>query len=115
MSVPLLLCALLVRVNAAADQVLHGPAPCTQHLLERCDANGSCHPDNDHCPPVTTEPSCGEHPHSGRDGAVLTWGLAYRADSAQACCDKCREHHRGCNSCLTAGPRTLIHLLASPD
>ena len=87
----------LLRIAALAD-VLDGPAPCSRAPLEEICHDGKCHPDNSLCPPVTTEPSCGEWPHSGRDGAVLTWGLSYRASSAQACCDKCKAHPRRCNS-----------------
>ena len=87
----------LLRIAALAD-VLDGPAPCSRAPLDEICHDGQCHPDNSLCPPVTTEPSCGEWPHSGRDGAVLTWGLSYRASSAQACCDKCKSHPRKCNS-----------------
>ena len=87
----------LLRIAALAD-VLDGPAPCSRAPLEEICHDSKCHPDNSLCPPVTTEPSCGEWPHSGRDGAVLTWGLSYRASSAQACCDKCKAHPRRCNS-----------------
>ena len=85
-----------------AAQVLHGPAPCATHLPEVC-TDGLCHPDNAECPPVTTDPSCGEHPHSGRDGQVLTWGLTYKTSSAQDCCDRCKAHKRGCNSWTFCG------------
>ena len=84
--------------QAVADPLL-GPAPCSkQPLPPFCTDNGTCHPDNEHCPPVTTDASCGEVPHSGRDGALITWGLSYRAASAQDCCDKCKTHERRCNS-----------------
>ena len=84
--------------------VLHGPAPCTQQrpFPEQCDG-GLCHPDNRDCPPVTTDPSCGEHPHSGRDGQLLNWGLTYRVSSAQECCDRCKAHPRQCNSWTFCG------------
>jgi hypothetical protein len=84
--------------TALLGGVLYGPAPCSQAPLgEQC--NGSrCHPDNSNCPPVSTHPSCGEHPHSGRDGALLTWGKDFRAGSAQECCDKCKAHPKHCNS-----------------
>ena len=70
-----------------ASTVLHGPAPCAQQqpFPEQCGPHGQCHPDNRDCPPVTTELSCGEHPHSGRDGQLLNWGLTYRVGSAQEC------------------------------
>ena len=90
------LALLLLPVTTAA--VLQGPAPCIALPLPEICSNGSCHPDNSQCPPVTTEPSCGEHPHSARDGHVLTWGLSYKTASAQACCDRCKQHASGCNS-----------------
>jgi hypothetical protein len=94
---------ILLWTSQGSSEVLSGPAPCTlQPLPEVCNG-GQCHPNNSLCPPVTTEPSCGEHPHSGRDGALLTWGLSYRADSAQACCDKCKGHPKGCNSWTFCG------------
>ena len=55
------------------------------------------------CPPVTTDSSCGEHPHSGRDGSLLTWGMSYRTNSAQECCDRCKLHPKGCNSWTFCG------------
>ena len=86
------------------SEVLHGPAPCTKTpLAEICHTGEQCHPDNKLCPPVTTEPSCGEVPHSGRDGAVLAWGISNRARSAQECCDKCKSHSRQCNSWTFCG------------
>jgi hypothetical protein len=88
-----------------ASTVLLGPAPCAQQqpFPEQCGPHGQCHPDNRDCPPVTTELSCGEHPHSGRDGQLLNWGLTYRVGSAQECCDRCRAHPRGCNSWTFCG------------
>jgi hypothetical protein len=86
------------------DVPLAGPAPCTQSALAAvCDAEDRCHPDNAACPPVTTEQSCGEIPHSGRDGKVLTFGVGYRAASAQECCDRCKGDTRGCNSWTFCG------------
>ena len=95
--------ALLVFLHLAPVEVLRGPAPCTQAPLAQVCHNGLCHPDNKECPPVTTELSCGEHPHSGRDGVVLTWGLSHRATSAQDCCDKCKHHAKHCNSWTFCG------------
>ena len=96
--VPSVLCVL-------GSTVLHGPAPCTQQrpFPEQCSPDGLCHPDNRECPPVTTELSCGEHPHSGRDGQLLNWGLTYRVGSAQECCDRCKVHPRHCNSWTFCG------------
>jgi hypothetical protein len=50
------------------------------------------------CPGVTTHETCGEEPHSDRSGKGLTFGVSYRAGSAQDCCDKCKAHAKGCNS-----------------
>ena len=83
-------------------EVLTGPHPCTAQLPLAC-RDGKCHPVNRECPPVTTAASCGEHPHSGRDGALLTWGLSYRTASAQECCDRCKLHPRKCNSWTFCG------------
>ena len=52
---------------------------------------------------MTTDLSCGEHPHSGRDGQLLNWGLTYRVGSAQECCDRCKVHPRQCNSWTFCG------------
>ena len=84
--------------SLVVGSVTAGPAPCAlAPLAEVC--NGSqCHPDNSACPPVTTDPSCGEHPHSGRDGKLLSWGMSYRTASAQECCDQCKAHAKRCNS-----------------
>eukprot|EP00310_Coccolithus_braarudii_P016065 CAMPEP_0183360456 /NCGR_PEP_ID=MMETSP0164_2-20130417/55236_1 /TAXON_ID=221442 /ORGANISM="Coccolithus pelagicus ssp braarudi, Strain PLY182g" /LENGTH=214 /DNA_ID=CAMNT_0025534819 /DNA_START=29 /DNA_END=674 /DNA_ORIENTATION=+ len=61
----------------ALCSVVNGPAPCTHTgLPEVCDAPHHCNADNTRCPPVTTELSCGEIPHSARDGKVLTFGEA---------------------------------------
>ena len=87
---------------AAVPALDAGPAPCAP-LPQLCNLLGECHPDNQHCPPVTTNPSCGEVPHSGRDGAVLTWGLSYKTASAQECCDRCKGHPKGCNSWTFCG------------
>ena len=89
---------LVVRHRYVMLEILHGPAPCAQAPLAQICRDGLCHPDNSQCPPVTTDPSCGEHPHSARDGHVLTWGLSYKTTSAQECCTKCKEHRAGCNS-----------------
>ena len=88
--------AAILHLSAAAQH------PCV-HTLSKICSNGSCHPDNEFCPPVTTDPTCGEHPHSGRDGALLTWGLSYRTTSAQECCDRCKGHAKHCNSWTFCG------------
>ena len=91
----LLLAALIEWPQA---QILRGPAPCSLAPLREVCRDGVCHPNNEDCPPVTTDPTCGEVPHSGRDGALLTWGLSYKTSSAQECCDRCKLHPKGCNS-----------------
>ena len=55
------------------------------------------------CPGVTTEPRCGEEPHSDVGGHAVVFGINHRTESAQACCDKCVEHaaahpSKPCNS-----------------
>ena len=55
------------------------------------------------CPGVQTDETCGEEPHSDRAGRGLTFGVNHRATSAQACCDKCKAHSRGCNSWTFCG------------
>ena len=85
-------------IAGTSGDVLSTAAPCAQAPLPAVCHGAQCHPDNSACPPVTTHQSCGEHPHSGRDGTVLTWGLSYRTASAQECCDRCKAHPRRCNS-----------------
>ena len=94
---------LLWSLCAAATDALDGPAACTlRPLSQKCNGNNECHPDNTNCPPVTTDVTCGEVPHSGRDGKVLTWGLSYKTTSAQQCCDRCKSHTH-CNSWTFCG------------
>ena len=81
---------LLPLLHGSDQPVLRGPASCTARPLPQLCSDGKCHPDNENCPPVTTDSTCGEVPHSGRDGRVLTWGLSFRTDSAQECCDRCK-------------------------
>lgn len=54
---------------------------------------------------MTTDPKCGEEPHSDTGGFAVVFGINHRVESAQACCDKCTEHaanprnaKRPCNS-----------------
>ena len=53
---------------------------------------------------MTTEAQCGEEPHSDTGGIAVVFGIKHKAESAQICCDKCREHAanpkhiKGCNS-----------------
>ena len=44
------------------------------------------------CPGVTTQPMCGEEPHSDPGGEAVVWGLDFRTVSAAECCQKCSEH-----------------------
>mmetsp|Transcript_27951 Transcript_27951/g.65261 ORF Transcript_27951/g.65261 Transcript_27951/m.65261 type:complete len:237 (+) Transcript_27951:73-783(+) len=100
------LLSLLVASAAPASPSLNLSlaAPCAKAPLPQvCDDAGLCHQDNMHCPPITTDPTCGEHPHSGRDGSVLTWGLSYKTANAQECCDKCKTHPKNCNSWTFCG------------
>ena len=43
-------------------------------------------------PGVTTQPVCGEEPHSDTGGAAVVFGINHRAASAQDCCDRCQAH-----------------------
>ena len=52
---------------------------------------------------MTTDDTCGEEPHSDRAGKGLTFGVSHRADSPEACCDKCKASKRGCNSWTFCG------------
>uniref|UniRef100_A0A7S3WP16 Apple domain-containing protein n=1 Tax=Emiliania huxleyi TaxID=2903 RepID=A0A7S3WP16_EMIHU len=94
---------LLPLLHGSDQPVLRGPASCTARPLPQLCSDGKCHPDNENCPPVTTDSTCGEVPHSGRDGRVLTWGLSFRTDSAQECCDRCKSHPKKCNSWTFCG------------
>ena len=96
-SIRILITACCIRLSSGG-----GMASCAHTLAESC-RDGECHPNNELCPPVTTDKSCGEIPHSGRDGAVLTWGLTYRTEDAQECCDRCKAHPRKCNSWTFCG------------
>ena len=91
-----------IALLSCAD-VLPGPAPCAQARLASVCRGDECHPNNEFCPPITTDASCGEVPHSGRDGHVLTWGLSYRTPSAQECCERCKQHPGHCNSWTFCG------------
>lgn len=73
--------------------------PCTDMLTTDCCGDRICQPPREDatncladCPGVTTDPSCGQEPRSDRDGRGITFGVGYRAASAQDCCDKCKEH-----------------------
>ena len=43
-------------------------------------ADGACHPTL----------------HAGFGGGAFTWGMTFKVESAQACCDACRAHQRTC-------------------
>ena len=86
-----------------------GVVPCTEDRTKRCCGDGVCNGPEDiitcmaDCPGVSTDETCGEEPHSDRGGKGLTFGVSHRADSAQACCDKCKAHKKGCNSWTFCG------------
>jgi len=100
----LVLLATVVRATAA-----RGVTPCAPGQTKRCCGDGMCNGPEDintcmaDCPGVTTHGSCGEEPHSDRGGKGLTFGVSHRAASAQDCCDKCKAHHKGCNSWTFCG------------
>jgi len=92
----------------------HGVAHCTDSRTSHCCGDGVCNGAENinnclsDCPGVTTLDTCGEEPHSDRGGRTLSFGVGHRADSPQACCDKCRAHARSgkqppCNSWTFCG------------
>ena len=86
------------------------PVSCSKRRRRRCCGDGKCNgPENivscpEDCPGVTTQPQCGEEPHSDTGGVAVVFGIKHKTESAQSCCDKCREHaanpkhKRPCNS-----------------
>ena len=57
------------------------------------------------CPGVTTQPQCGEEPHSDPGGYAVVWGAGHKKASAAECCEACMAHaadpknaKRPCNS-----------------
>ena len=43
--------------------------------------------------------SCHAETHLDLDGPALSWGLDFKVETAQACCDACKaKHDEGCNS-----------------
>ncbi|KAL1515008.1 hypothetical protein AB1Y20_004079 [Prymnesium parvum] len=91
----LLLSLLALRAAAA-----RGVVPCTETRKRKCCGDDVCEGPEDmnnclaDCPGITTDATCGEEPHSDRGGRGLTFGVGFRAASAQDCCDKCKEHAR---------------------
>ena len=85
--------------------------PCSIPGQRSCCGDGVCAGDETEincmadCPGVTTERMCGEETHSDRAGQGRTFGVSFRAKSAQDCCDKCRSWTRqgGCNSWTFCG------------
>jgi hypothetical protein len=96
---------------------------CTVEKQSNCCGDGVCSPPESEitcmadCPGVTTHETCGEEPHSDRSGKGLTFGVSYRAGSAQDCCDKCKAHAKGCNSWTFCGVPVALHspLMTSDD
>ena len=85
--------------------------PCTTPGQSGCCGDGVCGAGESEitcmadCPGVTTDATCGEEPHSDRGGKGRTFGVSFRAKSAQDCCDKCKSWTRqgGCNSWTFCG------------
>ena len=73
---------------------------CGDGVCEGAETEITCMAD---CPGVTTHETCGEEPHSDRGGKGRTFGVSFRAKSAQECCDKCKTHPKGCNSWTFCG------------
>lgn len=96
---------------------------CGDGICEPEESMSNCMAD---CPGVTTEPQCGEEPHSDPGGFAVVWGASHKTESAAACCAACAAHaanpknaKRPCNSCerhmnrrvratLSPGPVDLI-------
>lgn len=77
-------------------------ATCGDRKCEPPETIATCFED---CPGITTQPVCGEEPHSDTGGAAVVFGINHRATSAQDCCDRCQAHaakpknkKRPCNS-----------------
>ena len=93
-----------------------GVVSCTESITKHCCGDGVCTGAENQenclgdCPGVTTQPMCGEEPHSDRGGRTLSFGVGHRAKSAQDCCDKCAAHAKSgrqpatpCNSWTFCG------------
>ena len=95
---------------------MHGKnaVACSETRKHNCCGDGVCSNSEDEntcladCPGVTTQPQCGEEPHSDRGGRTISFGVGHRAKSAQDCCDKCTTHAKSgrlpaCNSWTFCG------------
>mmetsp|Transcript_22294 Transcript_22294/g.48660 ORF Transcript_22294/g.48660 Transcript_22294/m.48660 type:complete len:266 (+) Transcript_22294:270-1067(+) len=75
-----------------------GVQACGEHRKHRCCGDGICEGPETigncmaDCPGITTQPVCGEEPHSDTGGHAVVFGIDHRAASAQDCCDRCVEH-----------------------
>ena len=85
------------------------PVPCDTNRRKKCCGDDICNGpetiDNcfADCPGITTSAQCFEEPHSDPGGHAVVFGINHRAESAQACCDKCTQHaadhpQKPCNS-----------------
>lgn len=92
----------------------HAFVKCSESVNKHCCGDSICAGSEDQnncledCPGVTTQPMCGEEPHSDRGGRTLQFGVGHRAGSAQECCDKCLAHAKSgrqppCNSWTFCG------------
>ena len=77
-------------------------AVCGDGTCEAPESMATCMAD---CPGVTTEPQCGEEPHSDPGGFAVVWGASHKKQSAAECCAACAAHaadpknaKRPCNS-----------------
>ena len=75
---------------------------CGDGICEPPETMSSCLAD---CPGVTTQPQCGEEPHSDPGGFAVVWGAGHKKESAAECCAACAAHaanpknaKRPCNS-----------------
>ena len=89
-----------ITVAAAAERLAKHHSQCGDGKCLGAEDENNCLAD---CPGVTTQPMCGEEPHSDRGGRTLTFGVGHRATSAQDCCDRCSKHKGGCNSWTFCG------------
>jgi len=88
-------------VQQAKPSVKRAPI-CGDGKCEPPESMASCMAD---CPGVTTQPACGEEPHSDPGGYAVVWGASHKKASAAECCEACAEHaanprnkKRPCNS-----------------
>ena len=86
--------------------VAQKPGTCGDGRCEFPETMASCMAD---CPGVTTQPTCGEEPHSDPGGYAVVWGASHKKTSASECCDACTAHaadpknsKRPCNSWVSS-------------